>query len=129
MTGENEHSHDDVFDIHITQSGQGFEISLAALRQALVSGSEEIRFTAPDGFRFGDDRRLHPDTATEHSGHPDDQENTMNNDERYTSEDPEDERATPRLDDTLSQQPPWHTGPEWSEIGRASCRERVLCVV
>ena len=36
------------------------------------------------------------------------------NDEHYTSEDPEDERATPRLDDTLSQVPPWHTGPEWS---------------
>jgi hypothetical protein len=53
-------------DIHITRSGQGFSISRDDLRRALDSGAGSIRFTAPDGFRFGPDRRLHPDAGPEH---------------------------------------------------------------
>jgi len=71
------------FRIFISRSDQGFQISTAALRQALDSGADTIVFTAPDGFRFGSDRRLHPDASTqrEHSGRPEDQEKIMSNDD------------------------------------------------
>jgi hypothetical protein len=49
-------------EIPVTYDGRGFRLSREALRQAVDSGASTVRFTAPEGFRFGRDRRLHPDS-------------------------------------------------------------------
>jgi hypothetical protein len=44
-----------------TRDGRAvFHVSLADLRRAAQSGT--VNFTAPPGWRFGRDRRLHPDS-------------------------------------------------------------------
>jgi hypothetical protein len=56
---------DDIPEIAITRTERGFTINLTALRQAVNSGSSEVRFTTPEGYRFGADRHLHPENEAD----------------------------------------------------------------
>jgi hypothetical protein len=50
--------------VSVIRTGQGFtafSVDAAALREALDGTATTITFTAPDGWHFGADRRLHPD--------------------------------------------------------------------
>jgi len=57
---------DDNPEIAITRTARGFAIDGEALRRAVNSGAETITFTAPDGYRSGAGRRLHPGLQTDH---------------------------------------------------------------
>jgi hypothetical protein len=60
----------DLPQVTITRTAGGFTISKTALHEALRGGADAVTFIAPDGYVFGDDRRLHADLEVA-GGHPD----------------------------------------------------------
>jgi hypothetical protein len=48
--------------IRVTRTSRRFGVDLAALRHAIANGATTLTFTAPEGWHFEDDRRLHPDS-------------------------------------------------------------------
>jgi hypothetical protein len=46
-------------EVMVTRTRRGFAIDMTALRTALEGGVGTVTFTAPDGYVFGEDRRLH----------------------------------------------------------------------
>lgn len=47
--------------VPVTRKGSGFSVDLTAMRHAIANGATTLTFTAPEGWHFEDDRRLHPD--------------------------------------------------------------------
>jgi hypothetical protein len=47
-------------EVPVHRTARGFSIDAGRLREALEGTATAVTFTAPDGWRFGDDRRLHP---------------------------------------------------------------------
>ncbi len=55
--------HPDSPEVPVTRTARGFSVDAEALRQALEGTASTVTFTAPDGYRFGSDRRLHPEST------------------------------------------------------------------
>jgi hypothetical protein len=53
--------HPDSPEVPVHRTARGFSVDAAALRAALEGGAATITFIAPEGWHFGDDRRLHMD--------------------------------------------------------------------
>lgn len=47
--------------VPVTRIGGSFGVDLTAVRHAIANGATTLTFTAPEGWHFEDDRRLHPD--------------------------------------------------------------------